>query len=172
MAWIEYLREIPDFPEPGVLFRDVLPVLAVPRAWHEVLDGLEALVRPLEVEAVMAPEARGFLLAAPLADRLGASLVPVRKAGKLPNPVFQEKYTLEYGENQLEVEVTDRLKGRRTVIVDDVLATGGTVRACANLAERLQADVVGFAFLIELGSLKGRERLHPHPAPVLRLVEL
>ncbi|MCL5115754.1 MAG: adenine phosphoribosyltransferase, partial [Firmicutes bacterium] len=85
---------------------------------------------------------------------------------------FKEKYTLEYGENQLEVEVTDRLKGRRVVIVDDVLATGGTVRACANLAERLEAEVVGFAFLIELAALHGRDRLDDHPAPVLTLVTL
>lgn len=172
MAWIDYLREIPDFPEPGVLFRDVLPVLAVPGAWRELLDGLEALIRPLDVDAVLAPEARGFLLAAPLADRLGAGVVPVRKAGKLPNPVFQEKYTLEYGENQLEVEATDALRGRRVVIVDDVLATGGTVRACAALADRLGTTVVGFAFLIELVLLHGRERLMPHPAPVMSLVIL
>lgn len=172
MAWMDYLREIPDFPEPGVLFRDVLPVLASAPAYKEVLDGLEHLVRPLHIDVVMAPEARGFLLAAPLADRLGVSLVPVRKAGKLPDPVFREKYTLEYGENQLEVEATEQLRGRRVVIIDDVLATGGTVRACANLAERLHAHVVGFSFLIELLSLKGRERLAPHPAPVLALVSL
>lgn len=172
MAWIDYLREIPDFPETGVLFRDVLPVLAEPKAWRELLDGLEGLVRPLGVDAVMAPEARGFLLAGPLADRLGASVVPVRKSGKLPDPVFQEKYTLEYGENQLEVEVTDQLRGKRIVIVDDVLATGGTVRACANLAERLGAEVVGFAFLIELLALNGRQRLDSHPAPVLALTAL
>ncbi len=172
MAWTNYLREIPDFPEPGVLFRDVLPVMAVPEAWRELLDGLEALVKPLRPEAVMAPEARGFLLAAPLADRLGASVVPVRKAGKLPDPVFQEKYTLEYGENQLEVEVTEQLKGRRVVIVDDVLATGGTVRACANLAERLGAEVAGYAFLIELQALHGREKLGGHTAPVRTLVSL
>lgn len=172
MGWISFLREIPDFPEPGVLFRDVLPVMAEPRAWREVLDDLQALISPLSVDVVMAPEARGFLLAAPLADRIGASLIPVRKAGKLPDPVFREKYTLEYGENQLEVEVSDRLKGRRVVIVDDVLATGGTVRACANLAQRLQVQVVGFVFLIELNALNGRARLAEHDAPVLSLVTL
>lgn len=170
--WTDYLREIPDFPEPGVLFRDVLPVLAEPTAWRELLDQLEALVRPLRVEVVMAPEARGFLLAAPLADRLGASVLPVRKAGKLPDPVFHERYTLEYGENQLEVEATDRLKGKRAVIVDDVLATGGTVRACANLAAKLRTNLVGFAFLIELKSLDGRARLAGYPAPVQALVAM
>ncbi len=172
MVWTEYVREIPDFPQPGVLFRDVLPLMAVPEAWKQVMDGLEGLIRPLQVEAVMAPEARGFLLAGPLADRLGARLVPVRKAGKLPDPVFRESYTLEYGENQLEVEVTDRLSGRRVVIVDDVLATRGTVRACAELAQRLRANVAGFAFLIELNALNGRERLGPDHAPVLSLISL
>ncbi|NMP22507.1 adenine phosphoribosyltransferase [Sulfobacillus harzensis] len=172
MAWMDYLREIPDFPEPGVLFRDVLPVLAVPDAWREVLDSLEQQVRPLGAHVVMAPEARGFLLAAPLADRLGAGLVPVRKPGKLPDPVFRERYTLEYGENQLEVEETTVLKGRRVVIVDDVLATGGTVKACAHLAERLGAEIAGFAFLIELKALNGRSRLDDIEAPVLALERL
>lgn len=172
MAWTDYLREIPDFPKPGVLFRDVLPVMAVAQAWRELLDDLEQLVKPLKAQAVLAPEARGFLLAAPLADRIGASVVPVRKAGKLPDPVFRENYTLEYGENQLEVEVTDCIRGRRVIIVDDVLATGGTVEACAKLAGRLEANVVGFAFLIELSELNGRSRLGPDAAPVLSLVML
>ena len=172
MAWIDFIREIPDFPEKGVLFRDVLPVMSRPEAFKEMLDGLEALIRPLRVDAVMAPEARGFLLAAPLADRLGASLVPVRKPGKLPDPVFRERYTLEYGENQLEVEVTERLSGRRLVIVDDVLATGGTVQACAALADRLGGIVAGFAFLIELAQLNGRSRLGLAQAPVVSLAAL
>lgn len=172
MAWIDLVRVIPDFPEPGVLFRDVMPVLAKPAAFKDMLDGLESLIRPLHIEAVMAPEARGFLLAAPLADRLGATLIPVRKPGKLPDPVFRERYTLEYGENQLEVEATDSLAGRRLVIVDDVLATGGTVKACASLAVRLGGDVAGFAFLIELTQLNGRGRLDPAQAPVLSLAAL
>lgn len=164
MAWRDLVREIPDFPEPGVLFRDVLPVLAHPQSFQEVLAGLESWVRPLKVDGVMGPEARGFLLAAPLADRLKVAVVPVRKAGKLPDPVFAEKYTLEYGENQLEVESSQLFRGRRFVIVDDVLATGGTVRACAALATRLGADVVGYAFLIELAALQGRGKLSPQSA--------
>lgn len=170
MAWTDYVREIPDFPQPGVLFFDMLPVMATPSAFKEVLDGLESLVRPLGAEAIMAPEARGFLLAAPLADRMGAGVVAVRKPGKLPDPVFKERYTLEYGENQLEVEATERLAGRRVVIVDDVLATGGTVRACARLAGELHAEVVGFAFVIELKALSGKERLGQQRAPVLSLM--
>ncbi|MCY0877780.1 MAG: adenine phosphoribosyltransferase [Firmicutes bacterium] len=169
MDWIDYLREIPDFPMPGVLFRDMIPIMMVPEAWRGLLDELEAAARPLSPDVFMAPEARGFLLAAPLADRMGAGVVPVRKAGKLPDPVFQEKYTLEYGENQLEVEVTDRLKGRRVVIVDDVLATGGTVAACARLAGLLGAEVAGFLFLLELASLDGRCRLESYSVPVLSL---
>ncbi len=172
MAWMDYLRAIPDFPQPGVLFRDVLPVLAEASALKEVLDGLEGLVKPLAPEAVFGPEARGFLLAAPLADRLSAGVVPVRKAGKLPDPVFQERYTLEYGENQLEVEDTSAFKGRRILIVDDVLATGGTVLACAHLAHRLGAQIVGFAFLIELEALNGRSRLDAIDAPILTLTTL
>ncbi len=172
MGWTDFIREIPDFPQPGVLFRDVLPVMAVPDAWKQALDELEALIGPARPQAIMAPEARGFLLAAPLADRLGAGVIPVRKAGKLPDPVFRENYTLEYGENQLEVEVTNKLSGSRIVIVDDVLATGGTVRACAQLAAQLGAEVVGFAFLIELAALKGRERLGPRHAPVLSVLTL
>ncbi len=172
MAWTDLVREIQDFPKPGVLFRDVLPVMASREALKEVLDQLYQLLRPLEIEAVLAPEARGFLIAAPLADRLGASLIPVRKPGKLPNPVFREAYTLEYGENHLEVEVSDAIRGRRIVIVDDVLATGGTVAACARLADRLGAKVVGFAFLIELKGLNGRNRLMSSHAPMMSLVAL
>ncbi|HBQ95622.1 MAG: adenine phosphoribosyltransferase [Firmicutes bacterium] len=159
MEWVKWLREIPDFPQPGILFRDVLPVMARPEAWKEVLDELECRLRPLAPGAILAPEARGFLIAAPLADRLNVGLVPVRKAGKLPDPVISESYSLEYGENQLNVELDSDLATKRVIIVDDVLATGGTVEAVAKLASRLSAQVVGFAFLIELVALGGRSRL-------------
>ncbi|WP_053959283.1 adenine phosphoribosyltransferase [Sulfobacillus thermosulfidooxidans] len=159
MEWTKWLREIPDFPQPGILFRDVLPIMAHKDAWQEVLDGLEQRIKPLAPDAIMAPEARGFLIAAPLADRLKIGLVPVRKPGKLPAPILSETYSLEYGENQLEVERDSDLAGKRVVIVDDVLATGGTVAATSRLAARLSASVVGFAFLIELAALGGRTRL-------------
>ncbi|PSR29280.1 MAG: adenine phosphoribosyltransferase [Sulfobacillus thermosulfidooxidans] len=159
MEWTKWLREIPDFPQPGILFRDVLPIMAHNDAWQEVLDGLEQRIKPLAPDAIMAPEARGFLIAAPLADRLKIGLVPVRKPGKLPAPILSETYSLEYGENQLEVERDSNLAGKRVVIVDDVLATGGTVAATSRLASRLSATVVGFAFLIELAALGGRSRL-------------
>ncbi len=172
MAWTDLLREIPDFPMPGVLFRDVLPVMANAEAWHEALDGLEHLIRPLGAQAVVAPEARGFLIAAPLADRLRIGLIPVRKPGKLPDPILREAYSLEYGDNQLEIEENTPLDGLRVVIVDDVLATGGTVAACARLVERLSANVVGYAFLIELQGLQGRQRLDLRTADIITLLTL
>ncbi len=159
MAWTDLVREIPDFPLPGVLFRDVLPVMADPAMWAEVLDELERRLRPLKPDAILAPEARGFLIAAPLADRLHVGLIPVRKAGKLPDPVLSEAYSLEYGENNLQVEQDGGLAHKRVIVVDDVLATGGTVAATARLASRLSADVVAFAFLIELEALGGRRKL-------------
>ncbi|MCL4319338.1 MAG: adenine phosphoribosyltransferase [Firmicutes bacterium] len=160
MDWVKWLREIPDFPQPGILFRDVLPIMARPKAWKEVLDELEGRLRPLAPSAILAPEARGFLIAAPLADRLNVGLVPVRKAGKLPDPVISESYSLEYGENELTLELDSNLATKRVIIVDDVLATGGTVAAVARLASRASAQVVGFAFLIELVALQGRARLN------------
>ncbi len=159
MRWVKWLREIPDFPQPGILFRDVLPIMARPEAWKEVLDELEDRLRPLNADAILAPEARGFLIAAPLADRLNVGLVPVRKAGKLPDPVISESYSLEYGENQMNLELDSNLALKRVIIVDDVLATGGTVEAVARLATRASAQVVGFGFLIELTDLGGRSRL-------------
>lgn len=162
MSWTQWLREIPDFPRPGILFRDVLPVMMHAEAFQEVLEELEARVRPLHPDVIVAPEARGFLVAAPLADRLQAGLVPMRKPGKLPDPILVESYSLEYGENQLVAELNTDLAEKRVVIVDDVLATGGTVVAAARLAQRLSATVVGFAFLIELAALDGRSRLDSH----------
>ena len=162
MSWTQWLREIPDFPRPGILFRDVLPVMMHAEAFQEVLEELEAHVRPLHPDVIVAPEARGFLVAAPLADRLQAGLVPMRKPGKLPDPILVESYSLEYGENQLVAELNTDLAEKRVVIVDDVLATGGTVVAAARLAQRLSATVVGFAFLIELAALDGRSRLDSH----------
>lgn len=159
MGWQQALREIPDFPQPGVLFRDVLPVLSESATFRACLDDLEALLSPLQPEVLMAPEARGYLLAAPLADRLRLGLVAVRKPGKLPGPVLRQQYALEYGENRLEIEEGLPLAGRRAVVIDDVLATGGTVDATARLAQRAGATVAGFVFLIELGGLKGRDAL-------------
>lgn len=172
MEWMQLLREVPDFPVPGVLFRDVLPVMADPSAWQDCLNTLENLVRPLNPDVIMAPEARGYLLAAPLADRLQVGLVPVRKPGKLPGPVLSQPYALEYGESRLEIERDIRLDSRRVMVIDDVLATGGTVTATAELAQRVGGILAGFAFLIELGDLGGRQRLAPWQAPVVSALVL
>lgn len=172
MAWLEFVREIPDFPRPGILFRDVLPVMANPAAWREVVGALSERIRPLDVDVIVAPEARGFLVAGAVADRLGAGIVPVRKPGKLPRPVLAQRYTLEYGESQLEVEAQVRYEGRRAVIVDDVLATGGTVEATAKLMAGLGVQVVAYAFLIELAALAGRQRLAGGTADIISLAVL
>ncbi len=172
MQWSRLVREIPDFPRPGVLFRDVLPVMADAAAWQECLGAMEELVRSLSPEILVAPEARGYLLAAPLADRLGIGLVPIRKPGKLPGPVLSQQYALEYGENRLEMEATAPLRGMRVVVVDDVLATGGTVQAARRLAQQVGGHVVGFAFLIELRELGGRRRLTGGDLPVVSALVL
>ncbi len=161
------MREIPDFPAPGVLFRDILPVLADSTAYRELLDELARAAGPFEANLIVAPEARGFLLAAPLAHLLGAGLIPARKAGKLPPPVYGEEYALEYGSARLEVEPEARATGRRVLVVDDVLATGGTVAATARLVERLGAEVAGYLFVMELTALSGRTHLGGRPAAAL-----
>lgn len=159
MNWREKVREIPDFPSPGILFRDILPVLADRDAYQSLLAEMQQAAAAFSPDVVVAPEARGFLLAAPLADRLGIGVLPVRKAGKLPEPVLGEDYALEYGQSRLEVEQQMNLRGRRALVVDDVLATGGTVSATARLIRQLGADSAGFLFLIELTALRGRSQL-------------
>lgn len=151
------IRDIPDFPQPGVLFRDITPLLADPAAFRSAIDGMAAPFAG--IQHVVAIESRGFILGAPVAYRLGAGLVLVRKVGKLPAATLREEYGLEYGSNTVEIHEDAIRPGERVVIVDDVLATGGTVRAAANLVERLGASVVGISLLIEIGFLGGRERL-------------
>lgn len=166
-AWRAWVREIPDFPVPGVLFRDILPVLADPAAYRQLLDELAEGAEPFGANLLVAPEARGFLLAAPLADRLGTGLAAVRKAGKLPPPVAGENYALEYGTGRLEVEAAADWAERRVLVVDDVLATGGTVSAAARLVESLGARVVGYLFVMELAVLGGRQALGDRQATAL-----
>jgi adenine phosphoribosyltransferase len=151
------IRDVPDFPQPGVLFRDITPLLADPRAFKIAIDGMAA---PFSgIDHIVAIESRGFILGAPVAYSLGAGLVLVRKAGKLPSETLREEYALEYGTNTVEIHSDAIRSGERVLIVDDVLATGGTVRAAANLVERLGANVVGISLLIELMFLAGREKL-------------
>lgn len=154
-----YVRDIPDFPSPGVSFKDITPLLADHAAFASTIDRLCAAFEGRPIDRVLGVEARGFIVAAPVAYRFGAGFTPVRKAGKLPWDVEREEYALEYGTDLLEIHVDAVAPGERVVVVDDVLATGGTAAATARLVERLGAEVVGFGFIIELASLGGREKL-------------
>ena len=156
------LRDVPDFPQPGVVFKDIVPLLADGTAFETVICALTDLAgQHAPVDLVAGIEARGFILAAALAARLGCGLVPVRKAGKLPPPTIGQEYVLEYGAATVEVP-EGVLTNRRVFLVDDVLATGGTLAASADLIDRAGGQLVGMAVLLELGFLNGRNRL-PHP---------
>ncbi|MBO0900398.1 adenine phosphoribosyltransferase [Cellulomonas sp. zg-ZUI222] len=152
------MRTVPDYPEPGVLFRDIMPLLADAGAFAEVVGALAADA-PGPIDLVAGMEARGFLLAAPVATALGAGVVPVRKAGKLPGPVASQTYALEYGTAAVEVQPFTIPDGARVLVVDDVLATGGTAAATVELLESCGATVVGLSFLVELEALGGRAQL-------------
>src|ERR687892_955367 len=153
------IREVPDFPHEGITFKDITPLLADEAAFSSVIDLIVAHFGRGNVDKVVGIEARGFILASPVAYHFAAGFVPVRKAGKLPWESESEQYELEYGTETLEIHRDAFQPGERVLIVDDVLATGGTARATAKLVERLGGKVVGLAFLIELGFLKGREKL-------------
>lgn len=154
-----FVRDIPDFPKPGVTFKDITPLLADHAAFASTVDRLVAAFKGQPIHRVLGVEARGFIVAAPVAYELHAGFTPVRKAGKLPWKVEQEEYLLEYGSDLLEIHVDAVAPGERVLIVDDVLATGGTAAATARLAERLGAEVIGLGFIMELAFLKGREKL-------------
>ena len=153
------IREIPDFPKPGILFYDITTLLKDPAAYKEAIDLMLAPYRDEQVDIVVGMESRGFIFSAPLAYQLGAGFVPVRKLGKLPAETLTVEYALEYGSNTLEIHRDAIAPGQRVLIVDDLLATGGTVRGTIELIERLRGEVVGLAFLVELDFLKGRDRL-------------
>ena len=154
-----YIRSIPDFPKPGIMFRDITTLLAEPTAFREVVDRFAVHFLDRGVTAVVAAEARGFIFAAPLALQLNAKFIPVRKPGKLPFQTQAFSYELEYGSDTLHMHVDALTSSDRVLIVDDLLATGGTMLACVNLAEQLHATIAGCAFVIELDFLKGREKL-------------
>ena len=162
------VREIPNFPKPGILFRDITPLLADPKAFHIVIDALAEQFIGDHVDAVVGIESRGFIFGGALAARLNASFVPVRKPGKLPYRVDRVSYSLEYGENELEMHRDSLPEGTSAIVVDDLLATGGTAAAASELVHRQGAYVAGFAFVLELEALVGRERLLP--APVYSLI--
>ncbi len=157
------IRDVPDFPEDGIVFKDITPVLANRQALATVVDGLADPFRSSGVDKVAGIEARGFILASPVADVLGAGFVPVRKPGKLPFHTKREEYQLEYGSDALEIHVDATVPGEKVLIVDDVLATGGTAAAASRLLASLGAQVVGISVFIELGFLEGRAKLDGLP---------
>ncbi len=163
----DYVREIPDFPTPGIVFRDITPLLLDPGALDAAVTGLAALLPAANVDFVVAAEARGFILGAALARELGAGFVPARKPGKLPAATVSAEYALEYGLDALEVHADALAGGAQVLIHDDLLATGGTAGALCDLVAELGGDVVGCAFLVELSALGGRRRLEPHPVHAL-----
>jgi adenine phosphoribosyltransferase len=154
-----YIRDVPDFPKPGVLFKDIMPLMASPEAFAYSIDALCAHYRASGVDAIAAAEARGFLFAAPMAIQMKKPLIPLRKPGKLPGATRSYKYDLEYGSAELHVHADAISHGLRVLLIDDVLATGGTMAAACNLVEEAGGVVVGCAFLIELSFLKGRAPL-------------
>ncbi|MGA1193915.1 MAG: adenine phosphoribosyltransferase [Kiritimatiellia bacterium] len=163
------IRDIPDFPQPGIIFKDITPVLKEPALFDEVVKLFAERVKALRVDKIAVIESRGFIFGAPVAHELGLGLVPVRKKGKLPYHTIEESYALEYGTATLEVHEDAFEKGERIVIIDDLLATGGTALASAKLVERLGAHVAEFLFLVELGFLDGRKKLSGYEvfAPVV-----
>lgn len=161
MDFKKYITNIQDYPEIGVIFRDVTPLMEDKGAYKAAIDHFVDWANNLDkkVDVVAGPEARGFLFGCPVAYNLHAGFVPVRKPGKLPRPTISEKYDLEYGTNEVHIHADSIKKGQNVIIVDDLLATGGTVEATVKLIERLGGNVIGIAFLIELEALKGMEKL-------------
>ncbi|MCZ6867418.1 MAG: adenine phosphoribosyltransferase [Chloroflexi bacterium] len=154
-----YIRDIPDFPKPGILFKDITPLLQSPEAFRRVIDSMASYFEGKHVDAVLAIEARGFLFGAALAYRLGKPLVPVRKQGKLPFETYAATYSLEYGNDTVEMHKDGVVAGHRVAIVDDLLATGGTMAAACRLVEKSGGQVEGLALVIELTELDGRKLL-------------
>jgi adenine phosphoribosyltransferase len=156
------IREIPDFPKPGILFYDITTLLKDPVSYRAAIDLMLAPYRDEKIDLVVGMESRGFIFSAPMAYQLRAGVVPVRKLGKLPAETITVEYALEYGSNTLEIHRDAIEPGQKVLIIDDLLATGGTVHGTIELVERLQGEVVGLGFLVELDFLKGRDRLQGH----------
>jgi adenine phosphoribosyltransferase len=162
------IRDVPDFPKQGIMFKDITPLLKDARAFREAMDLFADLCQPARPDKVVAIESRGFILGSVLADRLGAGFVPVRKKGKLPAARIAHTYDLEYGTDSVEMHEDALEKGERTLVVDDVIATGGTAAAAGQLVTRLGAELVGYAFLLELTFLSGRSRLAGNVMSLIR----
>lgn len=163
----DHIAEIPDFPKPGILFYDIAPLLREPAAWEHAVDALAEAIAPLEPDVLVGIESRGFLVAAPLALKLNTGFLMVRKKGKLPGTTVRHEYALEYGTDIIEIQADAIKRGERVVLLDDLLATGGTAAASIHLLERVGASVVGCAFLIELAGLEGRSALGDRPVEAL-----
>lgn len=155
----QLIRDVPDFPQPGILFKDITPVLQQPQALHQVVELMTEHARQLKPDVIIGIESRGFVFGLPIALNLNLGFAPVRKLGKLPANKIAEEYALEYGTNTVEIHTDAVEPGQRAVIVDDLLATGGTAAAAARLVERLKGEVAGFTFLVELTFLHGRKNL-------------
>jgi len=166
-----HIRDVPDFPKPGINFKDITPLLANGAAFHALIEELAERYRDEEFDAVVGIESRGFIFGAALAARMGVGFVPVRKPGKLPASVIREEYSLEYGTDALEIHRDSFAKGARVLVVDDVLATGGTLAAAARLVERAGGEVCALFCVIELAFLGGRAKLGAHPFEALLRVE-
>lgn len=158
----DLIHAVPDFPKPGVVFRDITPMLADGKAFAQAIEQLDELTRDLKYTRVIGIESRGFIFGAALAQRRQCGFIPIRKPKKLPRATVRESYALEYGEDTLEMHEDALIPGERALIVDDVLATGGTAEAAGRLVSRSAGKVAGFAFLIEIDFLNGRPRLAPH----------
>lgn len=163
----ELIRDIPDFPAPGVMFRDITPILQNPKALKEVIESMVECVAPMKPDVIVGIESRGFIMGTPVAHELGLGFVPVRKAGKLPAETISAEYSLEYGTNVVEIHRDAIEPGMRVAIVDDLLATGGTAKAAIQLVEELGGTVVGASFLIELEFLEGRNLLNGYEVTAL-----
>lgn len=167
---VKLIRDIPDFPEPGILFKDITPVLADGAAFRTLVEALASTLDASEPEVVVGIEARGFVLAAPVAAQLGIGFVPVRKKGKLPHQTVEATYALEYGTATVEVHADGIVTGSRVAVIDDVLATGGTAEATCELLERLGGRIVAVSFFLELAALNGRAKLADRPVHALLTV--
>jgi adenine phosphoribosyltransferase len=161
------IRDVPDFPKPGIIFKDITPILSDAVLFNDVVDHLAGRLRDHRIDVVAGIESRGFIFGAPIANRLNAGFVPIRKPGKLPSERVRVDYDLEYGTDALEAHADAIAAGQRVVIVDDVLATGGTACAASQLVSELRGEVVGFCIVIELGFLNGRAKLGEIPLHTL-----
>ncbi|MFH1777703.1 MAG: adenine phosphoribosyltransferase [Candidatus Omnitrophota bacterium] len=163
----EYIRDIPDFPKKGIIFKDITPILKDKAAFKQTIDAFAEKVRGMEIDYIVSIEARGFILGSALAYKLGTGVIPVRKKGKLPYKTIKAEYALEYGTDVLEMHEDAVSLGDRVLIVDDVLATGGTALAVSEMLTEKQAEIVGISFLIELGFLNGIDKIKGYPVTSL-----